>query len=786
MPFITDLLSKVTNLRIKIGDKLNTLKNQIGQLNSLTTNDKTSLVGAVNEVNNIEIGGRNLILNSQKYNSDSSIWYTPNSSIITPSVNGMIVGNSVLITPQFSVEFIDGEQYVISFDYMSLTPSRIEYNGSYRDITEGNRISFPFVFNKNKQKTTIYFNNPLPGSTCVISNIKLEKGNKATDWTPAPEDQVSDWNETDSTKHSFIKNKPTIPTVNNGELTLTTGTGLNGSTNFTANQAEGSTFRVGVANTHKLPTTAEWEDVLKKDESNTVTENFEITNGFATMRVGASGAIYGEIAGISKIDLGTEDEYAVNYRTDSGRYFSAWVDGISGGGFEHKWQLASQYDGESNMLMPITGITNRVLTTGAKIGTTTYYANTQGVIELPAYTTYTAGNGLTLSGTAFSLPVTQSGSGNVVSEVTQTTNGITVNKGISAMITSHVANSINQNLSKSSSPTFNSIELSAPIPYIDFRFDNSTEDYTSRITENSLGGLNLISKTSLKYNVDGATTPLLEIDGRGAIIGSSSHPSFESVYLRTTFGSLDFDDEGLNYRPKNTNYGFGISANINAYYDMSLAGKLNGLKIKGRGPLGSPTDLLTGNNLTNYLFGDVSNKDGLATFRVDNNITKDGGIPVFAQWGASILAQTGDTMFTLSADPNTPEIFVSAGTTTNNIIWNKKLAFSVNEFPLYAQAFYENSLRELKENIKPFNKSGIELINSLDIVTFDRKDSEVKNKIGIIADDSINEVLSTKKDAVDLYNTVFIQAKAIQELDSKNKTLEERISQLEEIIKNML
>lgn len=132
--------------------------------------------------------GENLILTSQKYNSDSSIWYTPNSSIIIPSANGMTVGNSVLITPQFSVEFIDGEQYVISFDYISSTPSRIEYNGSYRDITEGNRISFPFVFNKNKQKTTIYFDNPLPGSTCVISNIKLEKGSTATNWSPSKQE----------------------------------------------------------------------------------------------------------------------------------------------------------------------------------------------------------------------------------------------------------------------------------------------------------------------------------------------------------------------------------------------------------------------------------------------------------------------------------------------------------------------------------------------------------------------------------------------------------------------
>jgi len=42
-------------------------------------------------------------------------------------------------------------------------------------------------------------------------------------------------------------------------------------------------------------------------------------------------------------------------------------------------------------------------------------------------TTYSAGNGLTLSGTTFSLPVTTSGSGNVVTGIVQTTNGITVN-----------------------------------------------------------------------------------------------------------------------------------------------------------------------------------------------------------------------------------------------------------------------------------------------------------------------------------------------------------------------
>jgi hypothetical protein len=56
----------------------------------------------------------------------------------------------------------------------------------------------------------------------------------------------------------------------------------------------------------------------------------------------------------------------------------------------------------------------------------------QAVVNVPwvdTNTSYTAGNGLTLSGTAFSLPVTVSGSGNYITDVAQNANGITVTKG---------------------------------------------------------------------------------------------------------------------------------------------------------------------------------------------------------------------------------------------------------------------------------------------------------------------------------------------------------------------
>lgn len=92
-----------------------------------------------------------------------------------------------------------------------------------------------------------------------------------------------------------------------------------------------------------------------------------------------------------------------------------------------------------------------------------------------------------------------------------------------------------------------------------------------------------------------------------------------------------------------------------------------------------------------------------------------------------------------------------------------------------APAFYESSLKSLKKNIKEFKTSGLDLVGDLNIVTFDRKDESAKNKIGIIADDSPKEFLSEELDAVDLYKTVFIQAKAIQELTEEVNNLRELV-----------
>jgi uncharacterized coiled-coil protein SlyX len=98
---------------------------------------------------------------------------------------------------------------------------------------------------------------------------------------------------------------------------------------------------------------------------------------------------------------------------------------------------------------------------------------------------------------------------------------------------------------------------------------------------------------------------------------------------------------------------------------------------------------------------------------------------------------------------------------------------------IIANKYFQASSRDIKTNIKDYKKGCLSLIGSLNIVEFDYKDGGGENNIGIIADDSSSEFLSEEKDSVNLYNTLFIQAKAIQELNSKVSKQEDKINSLQ-------
>ena len=396
--------------------------------------------------------------------------------------------------------------------------------------------------------------------------LMLTSGNKIVDWTPAPEDQVSDWNETDSTKHSFIKNKPTIPTVNNGQLTLSTGTGLSGSANFTANQAGESTFSVAVTNTHKLPTITEWNAAL-------------------------------------------------------------------------------------------------------------------------ANTTYTAGNGLTLSGTAFS-----------------------VNYGTSAGTAAQGD---------------------------DARINNGQTAF------NSLGNYvlrtNLNNRLGLLSSVTG---------GSDFYYSPSTDPDKPTGVQDGTFMSMSFDSDNW-YTQLYADW-----RNNEWYVRSKNSGTWNSFqKLIHTGNISSELSGYVPTSRTITINGVTQNLSANRTWAVADTITRLRGTE-------SGTYTSGD--LTLLAGANTAITQSGANITiasTNTIT---------------AQAFYESSLRKYKTNIKPYEESALEVIKNIEIVTFDRTDSDIKNKIGVIADDSPSEILNEELDAVDLYKTVFVFTKSIQELNAKIKELEKQ------------
>lgn len=75
------------------------------------------------------------------------------------------------------------------------------------------------------------------GTVTSVNNVQPVNGNVTLEFPTAKQ---SDWAQSDNTKVDYIKNKPTIPTVNNATITITQGGVTKGS--FSLNQTSGETI----------------------------------------------------------------------------------------------------------------------------------------------------------------------------------------------------------------------------------------------------------------------------------------------------------------------------------------------------------------------------------------------------------------------------------------------------------------------------------------------------------------------------------------------------------------
>lgn len=113
---------------------------------------------------------------------------------------------------------------------------------------------------------------------------------------------------------------------------------------------------------------------------------------------------------------------------------------------------------------------------------------------------------------------------------------------------------------------------------------------------------------------------------------------------------------------------------------------------------------------------------------------------------------------------------------TTDANFNSNNNAATNCFITPAGAFNNASKREYKENIKAFKASGLDIINSTQICSFNMKDDPEKDyRVGFIADDTDERIAGKNHDVMDLQNCIGVMMKAIQELSQEVNELKKRL-----------
>ncbi|MFJ6194422.1 phage tail spike protein [Bacillus thuringiensis] len=200
----------------KTNDGLTKLQNKTNEIETTANGTKQKLSELETTVNNTNVGGRNYVLDSDKFITP------PNTVQNFKFVNDLKDLQGKQVTLSVYVEIKNAKTGVNPSNRIGFEPSirysdnSIQHLGAWLRITDGMNfkgIISTTVWTKdieilNSEQNAVYIQ--CGGDYVKIGRPKIEIGNKVTDWTPAPEDQVTT---TDFTKKT-VEIETTIKGIN--------------------------------------------------------------------------------------------------------------------------------------------------------------------------------------------------------------------------------------------------------------------------------------------------------------------------------------------------------------------------------------------------------------------------------------------------------------------------------------------------------------------------------------------------------------------------------------------
>lgn len=283
---------------VKLKDEYNKTVATVGGIQTTIGNQQTTIANLTNDLNNLSIGGRNYILNTAFLKGTEG--FLPNQSVVLSIIKEgekdvlKGVSSQASSTPgiKFFINLDEGGKYLLSFIGKGINTTGYVISVYNEQATERIDTKEYTVNTASFSNSTTLFNMPKAGRYCIIifwiadgtekglliqgSSLKLEKGNKPTDWTPAPEDAQGQIKEVktqqatfEQTLNGFSTTVSSLQTTVNGKADAGAVNTLNSRVTSLETNLDG--FKTNVSNTYTTKTdfnnlSVGGRNLLKKSE----------------------------------------------------------------------------------------------------------------------------------------------------------------------------------------------------------------------------------------------------------------------------------------------------------------------------------------------------------------------------------------------------------------------------------------------------------------------------------------------------------------------------------------